>query len=144
MSLSDKSVGALGVLAGTAGGFAASSILNASPKAWADLVERVGVPFSCMLLLAVIGAGLIKVIATPLVKTHVDFVASLSETSKANAEAARSNATAITELKTLAISGMEVVKEMQESTNRNQEAILKCFGKLLDQESAKPGENVEK
>jgi hypothetical protein len=120
---SNRTWNVMGLLAGTAGGFAVSNVLNASPKAWADLVERVGVPFACMLLLALLAAALLKVIATPLVKSHVDFVTSLADTTKANVQA-------IQGLKELADSGMEVVREMQDSTMRNQEAILACLERV--------------
>lgn len=88
-------------LLGAAAGAGLTALMG-SPKEWADLIERLGLPTAMILILVVVFGAVIRIFGQPLVRTHMDLVASLKETAKANAEASRTNAEAVMQLKQLA------------------------------------------
>jgi hypothetical protein len=90
-------IGAFGAAIG-AGGMA----LLGDVKGWAEIVERVGVPMTTVLILLAVFMVVVKVFGQPLLATHISLVTSLKETAAANAEASRMNAEAVVQLKNLA------------------------------------------
>lgn len=111
-----KGFGAVALTAAGALGGAAAAGTDAS--SWATIAERVGIPFAVVILLALVGIGfarwLASRVAEPLVRSHTSMVDRVASAVEAQAKTSEAS--------------LEVMTRLERNTARHQEAVERLLG----------------